>query len=188
MWGEGVLLVRRSETKDKAVERTKTKRNLRIPLPEELRDILRQHVDQLPEGAMQESDLLFPFDTGSFRAASCLDRPIRKIAKAAGIQKSLTPYFMRRTFQDLGRLANMHDFVVRSISGHATAAMQQHYSTVGGEEVRRGLAKVISLAGFVRTRAAGGEVRGDAAHSGDSSGDTTLPTKTAGQGGVPNRP
>jgi hypothetical protein len=30
---------------------------------------------------------------------------------------------MRRTFQDLGRQARVHDFVVRAISGHATVAM-----------------------------------------------------------------
>ena len=30
--------------------------------------------------------------------------------------------------------------------------MQQHYSTVAGEEVRDGLAKVISLAGFTKAQ------------------------------------
>jgi hypothetical protein len=57
---------------------------------------------------------------------------------------------MRRTFQDLGRAAQVHDFVVRAVSGHASAEMQQHYSTVSEEEVRPGLANVVSLAGFRR--------------------------------------
>lgn len=52
---------------------------------------------------------------------------------------------MRRTLQDLGRQADLHDFVVRAISGHATVAMHQLYSSVGGEEVRTGLAKLMSL-------------------------------------------
>ena len=47
---------------------------------------------------MGESDLLFPSETGGFRAGSCLDKPIRKIAKAAGIKQHLTARFMRRTF------------------------------------------------------------------------------------------
>jgi hypothetical protein len=48
---------------------------------------------------------------------------------------------MRRTFQDLGRAADVHDFVVRVISGHATANMQERYSGVSGEEVRDGVAR-----------------------------------------------
>jgi hypothetical protein len=69
----------------------------------------------------------------------------------------------QRTFQDLGRTAQVHDLVVRAISGHATVEMQQHYSTVAGDEVRVGLAKVISLAGFAKARhTEDGEAGGDA--------------------------
>jgi hypothetical protein len=49
-----------------------------------------------------------------------LAKPIVAIADAAKIEKHLSPYFMRRTFQDLCRAAQVHDFVARSISGHAT--------------------------------------------------------------------
>jgi hypothetical protein len=34
----------------------------------------------------------------------------------------------------------------RAVSGHATEAMQQRYSTVAAEEMREGIGKVISLA------------------------------------------
>jgi integrase len=146
LWEEGVLLIRRSETMGEVMDRTKTKRRLRIPLPPDLVDILRWHVDHLPEGAEHDSELLFPSIKGGFRAASCLDKPIAAIAKAAEITKHLSPRFMRRTFQDLGRHAQVHDFVVRAISGHATATMQQHYSSVAPDEVRAGLAKVVALA------------------------------------------
>jgi hypothetical protein len=47
-----------------------------------------------------------------------------------------------------GRAASVHDFVVRAISGHATPSMQEHYSTVSGDEVRKGLAKGVALAGI----------------------------------------
>jgi integrase len=148
LWTEGVLLVRRSETRGEVMERTKTGRRLRIPLPAELMNILRWHVDSLPDGPMHESELLFPSTSGGYRAPSCLDKPIRDIAVKAEIAKTLTPRFMRRTFQDLGRAANVHDFVVRAISGHATTSMQEHYSSVSGDEVRSGLGKVIALAGI----------------------------------------
>ncbi len=88
--------------------------------------------------------------------------------------KHLTSRFMRRTFQDLGRAAQVHDFVVNAISGHATVQMHRHYSTVDGAEVRAGLAKVISLAGFVRAH------RGAAtASSGDAGGDAAAHKETA---------
>jgi integrase len=148
LWAEGVLLVRRSETRGQVMERTKTGRRLRIPLPTDLMDILRWHVDSLPNGPMRESELLFPSTSGGYRAPSCLDKPIRDVADQAKIGKTLTPRFMRRTFQDLGRAANVHDFVVRAISGHATTTMQEHYSSVSGDEVRSGLGKVVALAGI----------------------------------------
>jgi hypothetical protein len=52
---------------------------------------------------------------------------------------------MRRTFQDLARVAELHDLVTRAVSGHATAAMLNRYSTASAAEVQRGLAKVIEL-------------------------------------------
>ena len=123
------------------METTKTGRRLRIPLPLELMDILRWHVASLPDGPMRDSELLFPSLVGGYRAPSCLDKPIREIATAAKIGKALTPRLMRRTFQDLGRAADVHDFVVRAISGHATTNMQEHYGSVSGDEVRKGLAR-----------------------------------------------
>jgi hypothetical protein len=127
-------------------------------------EVLEQHANALPEGRASKSDLLFPSKTGGYQASSCLAKPIVAIAEAAKITKHLSPYFMRRTFQDLCRAAHVHDFVARAISGHATVEMQQLYSSVDGSEVRSGLAKVISLAGFRQARATeenGGDRGGD---------------------------
>lgn len=146
LWREGVLLIRQSQTLGGVVAKTKTGRRLRIPLPDELRAVLAWHVAQLPPGPMRESALLFPSTTGGWRSPTCLDKPIQRIAHAAGIAKRLSAKFMRRTFQDLGRAAEVHDLVVRAISGHATWQMQEHYSSVAPAEVRDGLAKVVALA------------------------------------------
>ena len=62
----------------------------------------------------------------------------------------------------------MHDFVARSISGHATVEMQQLYSSVSALDVRDGLAKVVSLMGFRRTKEERAE--GNPTESGDGSG------------------
>jgi site-specific recombinase XerC len=150
LWEDHVLLVRRSQTVgDEVMNTTKTHRRQRIALPTDLVTILQWHVDTLPdEGPMAESDLLFPSETGGFRAPSALDKPFAAVWKAMGLRKRVTPRAMRRTFQDLARAASVTDLVTRSISGHATEEMQHHYSTVGETEQRDGLARVITLAGF----------------------------------------
>jgi len=110
---------------------------------------------------------LFPSKTGGYQVSSCLAKPIVAIADAAEIKKHLSPYFMRRTFQDRCRAAQVHDFVARAISGHATVEMQQLYSSVDGAEVRSGLAKVISLAGFRQAK----EAEAESQIGGDAGGD-----------------
>jgi hypothetical protein len=92
---------------------------------------------------MTESPLLFPSATGGFRSASCLDEPFDEVVTALKLKKRSTPRAMRRTFQDLARAAEVKDVVTRTVSGHATEAMPQHYSTVSPIEMNASLAKVI---------------------------------------------
>lgn len=56
-----------------------------------------------------------------------------------------TPTAMRRTFNDLARVAGLRDVITRSVSGHRTEKMQVHYSTAGDEEQRAELEKVRKL-------------------------------------------
>lgn len=153
LWDTGDLLIRRSQTIGEAVDRTKTKLKQRIPLPPDLMDILRWHIDRLT-GKQAASDLLFPSESGGYRAASVLDKPFGHAAAAIGLKYTLTARAMRRTFQDLSRAAKIRDIVVRSISGHATEAMQNRYSTVSEHERRDGLAQIIDIM-QVKTRKSG---------------------------------
>jgi len=54
---------------------------------------------------------------------------------------------MRRTFNDLARRADVESIVKRSISGHLTERMQDHYSTVDPNEQPQSIARVIDLFG-----------------------------------------
>lgn len=142
----GILHVRRSQTLgDEVMPTTKTKRNQRIALPASVVDILRWHIDSLPEGPMRESELLFPSETGGFRATSVLKKPFDDVTAAIGLKKHVSPRAMRRTFQDLARAASVGDLVTRAVSGHATEEMQRHYSTVRVEEIRQGLRRVADV-------------------------------------------
>lgn len=135
-WDKGILLVRRSHTiGDDVMHTTKNKEKSKLPLPPDVMATLRAHVDRLPLGPMQESDLLFPSDIGGFRSSSCLDKPFREVTAAAGIGKHITPRAMRRTFKDLCRRSQVKDVVSMAISGHLTEDMHEHYQTVAGDEV-----------------------------------------------------
>lgn len=181
LWNDGILLVRRSQTRGAEVmDTTKTAKHQRISVPDELMRVLRWHVARLPDGPMSESPLLFPSVVGGFMGPTTLLDPFDKVAKAIGLTKHITPRAMRRTFQDLARAAQVNDLVTRAVSGHATETMQHHYSTVNPSEVRDGLAKVISLAGFKRDLRAAGE-----GASGVSGGASTTETKKAGSGSSP---
>ncbi len=142
LWAKNVLLIRRSNSRgDFVMESTKTARDQRIVVPDELMQVLKWHVEtQLQYPTQQESELLFPSELGGFRARSALDKPFRDVAKEIGLTKHITPRAMRRTFQDVARFAGLPDVVTRSISGHATEEMQMHYSTVAGAEQQAGLA------------------------------------------------
>lgn len=170
LWTEGELLVRRSHTRGQAVmDLTKTGKDQRIALPETVMAVLRWHVrEQLPRllAGKPATDLLFPSDEGRLRSPTGLKRAFNEVARAAGLPVHVSPRGMRRTFQDLARSAEMRDVVTRSISGHATATMQQHYSTVWAEEQREGIAKVVDMAAArARALAAGGGQSGGQAES-----------------------
>jgi len=147
LWDESILLVRRSQTiGDEVMNTTKTKKRQRIFLPGDLMNVLRWHTKHLRWRKARSSDLLFPSRLGTFLARSVLDRPFQDVAEKLGLQHNLTPRAMRRTYQDLARAAEVRDLVTRSISGHATEAMQEHYSTVQIEEMRASIDKIISIA------------------------------------------
>lgn len=156
LWEERLLLVRRSNSRGGHVkEGTKTGGDDEIQLPDEVISVLRWHVEtQLRPGPQQQSDLLFPAELGGFLARSALDKPFKSTAMAIGLTKRISPRAMRRSFQDLAREARISDIVTRSISGHATEAMQRRYSTVRGQEQADGMAKIVRLIDY-RERAIG---------------------------------
>jgi integrase len=90
-------------------------------------------------------ELLFPSVTGGFRSPTVLNKPFAEVSEAMGLGYPFTQRGMRRTFNDLARAANVEWLVTKSISGHATDRMVEHYSTVSGAEQRESIAKVVGL-------------------------------------------
>jgi integrase len=147
LWDKSVILIRRSQTRGREVmNKTKTGIKQRITLPEEVMDVLRWHVEtQLPTPQQQASELLFPSVTGRFRSPSVLNKPFADVAERIELGKKFSQRGLRRTFNDLARNANVEGLVTKSISGHKTDRMKDHYSTVSGAEQCEGIGRVVKL-------------------------------------------
>jgi integrase len=176
LWDDGKLLVRRSQSRgDEVLNTTKQRTRYRIHLPTAVIDVLRWHVGtQLTTPEMLESELLFPATTGGFRSPSVLNKPFADVAESIGLGKQFTQCGLRRTFNDLARAAEIEGVVTRSISGHLTERMQQHYSTVNADEQRSGIARVIDLVAARDER-----IIASGAPTGAPNSESGPPTKTA---------
>ncbi len=62
-----------------------------------------------------------------------VNKPWQRMLKAAGIKRRVTLHGLRRTFNNLSRQV-AGDIVTRSMTGHVTDAMTEHYSFVESEE------------------------------------------------------
>jgi hypothetical protein len=108
--------------------------------------VLRWHVDtQLAIPDQQASDLLFPREDGAFRSESSLKKAFEMCAGLIGLKKNITPRVMRRAFNDMARAAKIEGLVAKSISGHLTDRMKDHYSTVSPVEQRESIGRVLRL-------------------------------------------
>ncbi len=148
-WGKSRLMVRRSQTYGEPNARTKQKRHVMAYLNKALLGIMEWHLDHLTPNR-KESELLFPpmrpGEGDGFMARSALAKILPAICKEAKIKKHITPRFMRRTYQDWCRAANVNTKVQKAMSGHATDEMKDWYSTMGEQEGRTALDNMCAIA------------------------------------------
>lgn len=138
---------------------TKTRRTRTAPLTPEMAAVLREHravVEdrqrrRLVRGAGEASPdgvdirIVFPGPRDGRRLGTNVPHTaIQRAAEACGVAK-LTPKSMRRTFNDLMRIAGVEGIVLRSIVGHTSQAMTDTYSTVRRDEQADAVARVVSI-------------------------------------------
>ena len=110
---------------------TKTGLRQRINVPADVIEVLRWHErTQLVTEEQRSSELLFPAEDGRLHSEHVLRTPFARVCALVGLPLRFTPHGMRRTFNDLARAARVESLVTRSISGHLTDRMREHYSTV----------------------------------------------------------
>src|SRR5262245_9700651 len=71
-------------------------------------------------------------------------KPLLRALKMAEIKAPFTVHGLRRTFNNLARQVTSCE-VVRSITGHVTNAMTEHYSHIAIAEKRAAVARVLRL-------------------------------------------
>ena len=108
-----------------------------IPLAEPLVEILRKRrarmvVEKHPG---LKRGLVFPTNDGELHRGTPLNSVLKKACRSAGVTIRFTPHGLRRTWNNIARRVS-GGLVVRSMIGHASEAMTDHYSHVDMDEKR----------------------------------------------------
>lgn len=111
---------------------TKTKRSRELPLAPWVCRVLQAHRKaQLAQQAPgMQKGIVFPSKRGTYRLRGSLKTALTKAAQAAGIQQRVTPQVLRRTFNTLMLEAGVDRIVLRSMMGHCSEEMTEHYASI----------------------------------------------------------
>jgi integrase len=138
----------------------------RYPLSPQLAEILREHRRTLVESQAPglHDGWVFPSEAGTLRTPGGLWKAWQACLKESKITERFTVHGLRRTFNDLSRRAGVDAVVTKSLTGHVTEKMREHYSTVGLDEKRAAVANVhllVAKAGTVADSGGSGDAGGD---------------------------
>lgn len=145
-WETGLCYIRRGYTRMKDMNPTTKNREVYpITIPPSLLADLEWHCrTQLPKG-QENSVYLFPSEKGEPRQGSILTKPFLEASQAIRLKSPLTLRGMRRTFNRLMKKAEVDDMITRSITGHKTAAMQDHYTDKDAEQHRNAIEAAMAM-------------------------------------------
>lgn len=134
----GVLVVRWNNWKGTLVEPKSESSRRTVPLVEPLLTLLaarRERMDAEKHPGLRRG-LVFPTRTGGMHKGTPLNPVLKAACQRAGVNIRFTPHGLRRTWNALARRV-ADGVVVRSMIGHASEAMTDHYSHVDRREKRR---------------------------------------------------
>lgn len=144
---EGVIHVEQaicSETMEPKSTKTGESRTVvidfpRSPVPEAIQ-AQRQRLVKAQNPGFVKQGILFPTRTGKRRKSQSLHKPMRAVARACGVDWSVTPQTFRRTLNTLIGALGFPTKVAKSIMGHESDAMNAHYTEHNPEQQREALA------------------------------------------------
>ena len=138
-----VIHVRRSHWRGQ-VGTTKTRRTRTVPLRSDLTQALAEHRQHMlsVQAPGLAAGWVFPSKVGTLMSHVTLQKPLKAALSAAGISERFTLHGFRRTFNNLLRQATTGE-VVRSMTGHVTERMTEHYSHVATAEKHRAVLRAL---------------------------------------------
>jgi integrase len=125
-WKAGEASITRSNDRGTLTESTKTGTDRSVPVLAEVAELW---------GARRATGLVFPNRKGRPHRGYPLIKVLAAACKLAGVER-VTVHGLRRTFNNLARQLTSRE-VLKSITGHVTDTMVEHYSFVGADEKTR---------------------------------------------------
>ena len=124
---------------------TKTGSPREVALTSEMARILKEHrVRTVPTRSRGiDSGIIFLSTRGTYRTSSSLHKALSLAAEAAGIEVKVTPQVLRRTFNTLAVNAGVDRIVLRSMMGHCSEEMTEHYSGISPEAKSKAVALIM---------------------------------------------
>lgn len=138
-WAEMVIRFRRKQVRGVVGPISRRKPVPKeIPIMPELARVLVDHGRRngklnYPVGL---EDWVFPSRRHTLKQPSGLAAAIKRTANEVGLQKRITPHMMRYLFNDVLRQAGVDKVTRKSLTGHVTDEMTEHYSSVSMDEKR----------------------------------------------------
>ncbi len=140
----GVITIRRSHWRGH-VGTTKTNRTRTVPMMPGLAQVLAEHRRRMlsAQAPGLAAGWVFPSKVGGLMSQATPQKPLAAALAAAGIDQRFTLHGFRRTFNNLLRQATTGE-VVRSMTGHVTERMTEHYSHVHTDEKRTAVVRALA--------------------------------------------
>ena len=140
-----VIWIRRAQWQGR-VGTTKTGKVRDVPLPPLLKDVLKQHRQQLirKQARGLSEGLVFPSRVGTYRRNASLRKPLGRALQAAGIADRFTLHGFRRTWNNLLRQVSS-SAITQSMIGHETEEMFLHYSHIERGEKHSAVERALAL-------------------------------------------
>lgn len=153
-WKDGLIFIERAQWRGH-IGPPKGKGRRTVPLQPELVEILEAHkaLQRKVAPSVGKGGLVFPNSARRMQKNGALKKPMRRVferlrdaatAEGFALPPRLTPHGLRRSFNNLLR-QKASGIVARSVLGHSTESMTEHYSMVDAGEKQRAAAKVIKL-------------------------------------------
>jgi site-specific recombinase XerD len=109
----------------------------------------RRRLDRARKRAARSPMLVKPKRDSELQylAPSCLDKPMKAICEAIGLDEHISSKVMRRTFNDLARGAGINNLVIRAMTGWQDEGVQDRYTSVQATERCQAVETVMGLVG-----------------------------------------